>query len=39
MAAFLDELHGRYGSGAGYLTAHGLTGDELALLRDGLIEP
>ena len=25
MAAFLDELHGRYGGGAGYLTAHGMT--------------
>ena len=39
MAAFLDELHARYGGGAGYLVAHGLTADELAALRDALVEP
>jgi hypothetical protein len=39
MAAFLDELHGRYGSGAGYLTAHGLRGGDLAALRATLVEP
>jgi protein tyrosine/serine phosphatase len=39
MAAFLDELHGRYGSGAGYLTAHGLVGRDLAALRAALVEP
>ena len=39
MAAFLDELHGRYGSGAGYLTAHGLGGRDLAALRAALVEP
>ena len=39
MAAFLDELHARYGSGAGYLTAHGLTAGELAALRSALVEP
>jgi protein-tyrosine phosphatase len=37
MAAFLDELHARYGSGAGYLTAHGMTARELAALRDALV--
>lgn len=39
MAAFLDELHARYGSGAGYLTAHGLSGGDLAALRAALVEP
>jgi protein-tyrosine phosphatase len=39
MAAFLDELHARYGSGAGYLTAHGLSGRDLAPLRAALVEP
>ena len=39
MAAFLDELHSRYGSGAGYLTAHGLRGRDLAALREALVEP
>lgn len=39
MAAFLDELHGRYGSGAGYLTGHGLPAGELAALRSALVEP
>ena len=39
MAAFLDELHGRYGSGAGYLTAHGLKSGEFAALREALVEP
>ena len=39
MAAFLDELHGRYGSAAGYLTAHGVSSRELAALRAALIEP
>jgi len=38
MAAFLDELHGRYGSGAGYLTAHGMTGVELGALRTALVK-
>jgi protein-tyrosine phosphatase len=38
MAAFLDELHGRYGSGAGYLTAHGLRAEDLAALRAALVE-
>ena len=38
MAAFLDELHARYGNGAGYLTAHGMTRGELAALRDALVE-
>ena len=36
MAAFLDELRGRYGGGAGYLTAHGVTTGELAGLRVAL---
>jgi hypothetical protein len=39
MAAFLDELHARYGSGAGYLTAHGLSRGDLAALRAALVEP
>jgi protein-tyrosine phosphatase len=39
MAAFLDQLHGRYGSGAGYLTAHGMTDGEIAALRVALVEP
>lgn len=39
MAAFLDQLHGRYGSGAGYLTAHGLDSSDLAALRAALVEP
>jgi protein-tyrosine phosphatase len=39
MAAFLDELHARYGGGAGYLVAHGMTADEFAALRDALVEP
>jgi protein-tyrosine phosphatase len=38
MAAFLSGLHSRYGSGAGYLTAHGMTAGELAALRAALIE-
>ncbi|MGH3203155.1 MAG: tyrosine-protein phosphatase [Streptosporangiaceae bacterium] len=38
MAAFLDELHRRYGSGAGYLTAHGMTAGDLAALRAALVE-
>ena len=38
MAAFLDQLRGRYGGGAGYLTAHGLSGGELAALRATLVE-
>jgi protein-tyrosine phosphatase len=38
MAAFLDELHGRYDGGAGYLTAHGLSEAELAVLRTTLVE-
>jgi hypothetical protein len=29
----------RYGSGAGYLTAHGLSGGDLAALRAALVEP
>jgi protein-tyrosine phosphatase len=39
MASFLDELHARYGSGAGYLTAQGLSAGELAALRAALVEP
>jgi protein-tyrosine phosphatase len=39
MAAFLDELHGRYGSAAGYLSAHGVSSRELTALRAALIEP
>ena len=39
MAAFLDELHGRYGSAVGYLSAHGMSSSELAALRDALVEP
>jgi len=39
MAAFLGELHGRHGSGAGYLTAHGLSAGELTALRAALVEP
>ncbi|HEV2259644.1 MAG TPA: tyrosine-protein phosphatase [Streptosporangiaceae bacterium] len=39
MAAFLGELHSRYGGGAGYLTAHGMTAGELAALRAALTEP
>jgi protein-tyrosine phosphatase len=38
MTAFLDELHGRYGSGADYLTAHGMTSAELSALRGVLVE-
>jgi len=38
MAAFLDQLRGRYGGAAGYLTAHGLSGGELAALRATLVE-
>lgn len=37
MTAFLDDLTERYGSPAGYLTARGLTEDELAALRRLLI--
>jgi len=39
MAAFLGELHGRYGGGAGYLAAQGMTTGELAALRAALVEP
>jgi protein tyrosine/serine phosphatase len=39
MAAFLDELDARYGDGASYLTAHGLTAGELAALRSALVGP
>jgi protein tyrosine/serine phosphatase len=39
MAAFLDELHSRYGNGADYLTAHGMTSTELAALRAAIVEP
>ena len=39
MAAFLDELHARYGGGAAYLVTHGLTANELVALRDALVEP
>lgn len=39
IAAFLGELDTRYGGGAGYMTAHGLTGGELAALRAALTEP
>jgi protein-tyrosine phosphatase len=39
MASFLDELYARYGGGASYLTAHGLTAGELAALRSALVEP
>lgn len=39
MAGFLDGLHSRYGGGAGYLTAHGLSLAELAALRDALVAP
>jgi hypothetical protein len=38
MAAFLGELHGRYGGGAGYLTAHGMDSSELAALRATLVQ-
>jgi protein-tyrosine phosphatase len=38
MAAFLDQLHGQYGSGAGYLTAHGMDSSELAALRATLVQ-
>jgi protein tyrosine/serine phosphatase len=38
MAGFLDELHSRYGSGAEYLTAHGMTSTELAALRAAIVE-
>ena len=38
MAAFLDQLYGRYGGGSGYLTAHGMTPGELAALRATLVE-
>ena len=37
MAEFLDELHGRYGGGAGYLKAHGIDSGELAALRTALV--
>jgi hypothetical protein len=37
MAEFLDELYGRYGGGAGYLTAHGVNTGELAALRTALV--
>ncbi len=39
MASFLDELCVRYGGGASYLAAHGLTAGELAALRSALAEP
>lgn len=39
MAGFIDGLRSRHGGGAGYLTAHGLSSDELAALRDMLVEP
>ncbi len=39
MAAFLDDLHSRYGSGAEYLSAHGLSAGELTALRSALVEP
>ena len=37
MADFLDRLHGQYGGGAGYLTAHGMDSGELAALRATLV--
>ena len=37
MAEFLDELHRRYGGGAGYLMAHGVSSSELAVLRTALV--
>jgi protein tyrosine/serine phosphatase len=37
MAKFLDELHRRYGGGAGYLMAHGVSSSELAVLRTALV--
>jgi hypothetical protein len=38
MAKFLDELHRRYGGGAGYLMAHGVSSSELAVLRTALVK-
>jgi protein-tyrosine phosphatase len=38
MEAFLAGLHERYGGGAAYLSAHGMTGSELAALRSALVE-
>jgi Tyrosine phosphatase family len=38
MAGFLDGLRSRYGDGAGYLTAHGLSRAELGALRSTLVE-
>jgi protein-tyrosine phosphatase len=38
MEAFLAGLHERYGGGAGYLSARGMTGSELAALRSALVE-
>jgi protein-tyrosine phosphatase len=39
MVGFLGELRARYGSGGGYLTAHGMSAGELAALRTRLTEP
>ena len=38
MASFLDELHGQYGGGTGYLEAHGMDSGELAALRATLVD-
>lgn len=39
MHAFLDDVTERFGSAAGYLRAHGLTEEEVVLLRVALIAP
>ena len=38
MRELLDDLDARFGSTAGYLRAHGITGDELAQLRRTLVD-
>ncbi|NYF15928.1 protein-tyrosine phosphatase [Microbacterium sp. AK009] len=38
MRAFLDDLETRYGSAAGFLTAHAMTEQEVRRLRDVLVE-
>lgn len=38
MAAFLAQLRERHGGGSAFLTAHGMSGSELAALRAALVE-
>lgn len=39
MRHLLEQVDERWGSAAGFLRAHGMTDDELAALRDALVEP